>query len=38
MTDATDAPPPPTETQRLTHSLGNHLALIETHAAQAAAS
>ena len=33
MPDAND-PPEPTPTERLVRSLGNHLALIETHAAQ----
>jgi hypothetical protein len=33
MPDAND-PPAPTATERLIHSLGNHLTLIETHAAQ----
>jgi hypothetical protein len=26
-----DDPPPTTETERILHSLGNHLTLIETH-------
>jgi hypothetical protein len=30
MTDAND-PPPIAETERILHSLGNHLTLIETH-------
>jgi hypothetical protein len=33
MTDADD-PVPPSPTERIIHSLGNHLALIETRAAQ----
>ena len=32
MSDATDGAVPPTETERILHSLGNHLTLIETHA------
>ena len=31
MTDANE-PAPPSETERILHSLGNHLTLIETHA------
>jgi hypothetical protein len=30
MTDANE-PAPPSETERILHSLGNHLTLIETH-------
>jgi hypothetical protein len=34
MSDATQPSPTPSGTERLLRSLGNHLTLIETHAAQ----
>ena len=34
MADATEQPPAISATERIVRSLGNHLTLIETHAAQ----
>jgi hypothetical protein len=34
MSDATDPPEPPSETERIIHGIGNHITLCETHLAQ----